>query len=286
LLIFFRIRPRGSIGEHIREIIVWQVVVEWPIATMMVRDQMELGACRSRKNGDCMIKSKPEQGPRYFCSWSGGKDSCLSLYRAIKAGYACASLFTMIDESGRRSRSHGLPPEALKAQSEAMGIPLRTASATWENYESQFKKQAALFRNENILHGVFGDIDLEPHREWVERICRESGITAHLPLWKSVRRTMVHEFIEAGFKALIVVVNTKKMPGEFLGRCVDETLVRDLEAIGVDACGENGEFHTFVCDGPLFKRPLCFTKGDIVANEEYVFLPITVPDISDAGGCS
>jgi diphthine-ammonia ligase len=213
---------------------------------------------------------------RFFCSWSGGKDSCLSLYRAIKAGYSCASLLTMIDETGKHSRSHGLFPEALKSQADAMEIPLRIAAASWGNYEKQFKEQAAFFRSLNVLHGVFGDIDLEPHREWVVRVCRESGVTAHLPLWKGVRRTLVQEFIDTGFKALIVVVNTKKMPEKFLGRLIDTELVNELESIGVDACGENGEFHTFVFDGPLFKKKLDVVKEAAIYKDEYVFLPITV----------
>jgi adenosylcobinamide-phosphate synthase len=227
-----------------------------------------------------------QQMPRFFCSWSGGKDSCLSLYKSLKAGYSCASLFTMIDESGKHSRSHGLFPEALKAQAAAMGIPLRTASASWGNYEAQFKEQAALYNNENVLHGFFGDIDLEPHREWVERVCRESGLRAHFPLWKGNRRALVEKFIDAGFKAIIVVVNTKKMPDRFLGRLIDTALVNELEGIDVDACGENGEFHTFVYDGPLFKNQLRFTKGDVIANEGYAFLPITVSGNSATEVCS
>ena len=230
-----------------------------------------------------MTNNLSEQIPRFFCSWSGGKDSCLSLYRALNAGYSCSSLFTMIDETGKHSRSHGLFPEALKAQAAAMEIPLRTAAASWGNYEAQFKEHAALFRDENVLHGVFGDIDLEPHREWVERVCRESGITSHLPLWKGARRTLVQEFIDAGFNALVVVVNTKKMPDRFLGRLIDTALVNELEAIGVDACGENGEFHTFVFDGPLFKKALDITRKDIVIKEGYAFLPITVSPDSDTG---
>lgn len=232
------------------------------------------------------MNTSSNQVLRFFCSWSGGKDSCLSLYRAFKAGYSCVSLLTMIDESGKHSRSHGLVLETLMAQAKAMDLPLRTAKATWENYEAQFKEQINHFKNDNVLHGVFGDIDLEPHRKWVERVCRESGVTAHLPLWKGVRRTLVHEFIDAGFKALIVVVNTKKMPTRFLGRLIDAALINELEAIGVDACGENGEFHSFVFDGPLFKKPLYFTKGDVIANEGYSFLPITVSNNADTGEAS
>lgn len=227
-----------------------------------------------------MIRESSKQ--RFFCSWSGGKDSCLALYRSLNAGYECASLFSMIDESGKHSRSHGLCPEALQAQAISMGIPLCTAAASWDSYEEQFKAQAARFNNEQVLHGVFGDIDLEPHREWVTRVCSEAGIMAHLPLWKGDRRELVQEFLDAGFKAIIVVINTEKMPERFLGRTIDQALVGELESIGVDACGENGEFHTFVYDGPLFENQLNVKKGEIVREEGYVFLPLTV-SLNDAG---
>jgi uncharacterized protein (TIGR00290 family) len=226
-----------------------------------------------------MVTSSPQSIPQFFCSWSGGKDSCLSLYWALNLGYRCASLLTMIDETGKHSRSHGLSPEALKAQAESIGLPLRTVHASWGDYESRFKEQASRFREANVLHGVFGDIDLDPHREWVERVCRESGITAHLPLWKGSRRKLVQDFIDAGFKALVVVVNTDKMPDSFLGRLVDGNLVGELEAIGVDACGENGEFHTFVFDGPIFKKRLSITTGDAVVRQEYAFQTITVSGV-------
>lgn len=212
----------------------------------------------------------------FFCSWSGGKDSCLSLYRALTAGNQCASLFTMIDENGRYSRSHGLTPEALEAQAQSIGIPLRTSTASWGSYENKFKEQAMSFNREGILHGVFGDIDLEAHREWVKRVCSESGIRAHLPLWKGDRRELVEEFIDAGFKAIIVVVNTSKMPQRFLGHTMDKKLIMELESIGVDVCGENGEFHTFVYDGPLFKKELYVNFMKPVMKDEYIFLPLQV----------
>jgi diphthine-ammonia ligase len=213
---------------------------------------------------------------RFFCSWSGGKDSCLALYRWIAAGNRCASLLTMIDETGNHSRSHGLTPDVLAAQAKSLGIPIKTASTTWDNYENTFKKNISIFAYDGINNGVFGDIDLLPHREWVERVCGESGITAHLPLWQENRRSLVTEFVIAGFKAIIVVVNTSKMPEKFLGRTIDLDLVAELEACGVDACGENGEFHTFVYDGPLFKNPLSLTRSAKVKHDEYAFLPLTI----------
>jgi uncharacterized protein (TIGR00290 family) len=182
----------------------------------------------------------------------------------------------MIDEAGKHSRSHGLLPETLQVQAQTMGIPLRTVNTSWGSYEQKFKEQAARYKEEGVLHGVFGDIDLEPHREWVERTCRESGIKAHLPLWNGNRRALVEEFIAAGFKAIIVVVNTQMMPAHFLGRFIDTALIHELETIGVDACGENGEFHTFVYDGPLFARPLNISSGCMITMDEYAFLPISV----------
>ncbi|HEX2958778.1 MAG TPA: diphthine--ammonia ligase [Chitinispirillaceae bacterium] len=209
-----------------------------------------------------------------FCSWSGGKDSCLALYRMIQTGYECQALFTMLDETGLQSRSHGLTPEVLSIQAQAMGIPLKTGMTSWGAYEEQFKKLATAFKKDSIMNGVFGDIDLQPHRDWVERVCSETGITPHLPLWNEARRTLVEEFIREGFKACIVVINCSMMSERFLGRVVDQQLIDELEAEGVDACGENGEFHTFVFDGPLFKKKIHYTAGDTIITDNYSCLPI------------
>ncbi len=213
---------------------------------------------------------------RFFSSWSGGKDSCLALYRALCAGHSCESLFTMINEDGTRSRSHGLTPDILAMQADAMNLPVCTVSASWDSYEKQFKSQTLQFASIGITHGVFGDIDLEPHREWVERVCNETGITSHLPLWLGNRRALVNEFIDTGFKAMIVMINTSLMPAKYLGQTITLELADELESIGVDACGENGEFHTFVYDGPLFKKSLSVKYSDPVYNENYVGLPLGV----------
>ncbi len=214
----------------------------------------------------------------FFCSWSGGKDSCLALYRMIRAGSHCAALFTMIDETGEHSRAHSLTVPILQAQAAAMGLPLRVAYATWEHYENEFRKVAKQFGDEGVLDSVFGDIDLDEHRQWVERVCSESGITAHEPLWRESRRGLVDAFVNAGFTACIVVVNTKKMPARFLGRIIDAALADELESLGIDACGENGEYHSFVYDGPLFRQKVHFSRGTIVRVLDYVFLPVTVTE--------
>lgn len=213
---------------------------------------------------------------RFFCSWSGGKDSCLSLYRELKRGHECVSLFTMTDEDGELSRSHGLTPDALRIQAESLGIPLCKAGASWDLYEDEFKKQLSRYRDEQVYHGVFGDIDLEPHRDWVTRVCGEAGISPLLPLWKKNRAALVREFIDAGFRAVIVVVNCSMMPSEFLGREIDPDLIGELERIGVDPCGENGEYHTFVYDGPLFRKKINLIRGESFSKEKYCFLPLRV----------
>ncbi|MGE5579059.1 MAG: adenosine nucleotide hydrolase [Bacillota bacterium] len=115
-------------------------------------------------------------GKRFFCSWSGGKDSCLSLYRAVQAGGIPAALLTMMTEGGERSRSHGLGTEIIRAQAGALGIPLVTRSASWGTYEGVFREAVREFAERGITTGVFGDIDLEEHREWCVRVCREAGV--------------------------------------------------------------------------------------------------------------
>lgn len=210
----------------------------------------------------------------FFCSWSGGKDSCLALYRMLNAGHVCRSLFTMVDEDGKYSRAHGLTPDLIKRQSRMMNLPLCTVNASWKNYEDEFRKKLTSFRQNGLTHGVFGDIDLEQHRQWVERICDETGFQFHLPLWKEKRKDMVNEFIDLSFKAVIVVVNTRKMPERFLGRVIDYSIVGELEDLGIDACGENGEFHSFVFDGPLFKSSVDFTIHNTINIQGYSFLEI------------
>lgn len=212
----------------------------------------------------------------FFCSWSGGKDSCLALYRALGLGMRCAALFTMLTEDGICSRSHGQPARSLQAQAEAMGIPLRTACASWNDYEYVFKQTARAFLNEGIQDGVFGDIDLQEHREWIERVCGDVGVRPHLPLWHNERRAVVRDFLESGFEAVVVAVNTRRLDGRYLGRTLDRALLDELEREGIDLCGQEGEYHTFVYNGPLFRRPVLFDFGPAQEHEGYRFTPLAV----------
>ncbi|VVD83296.1 adenosine nucleotide hydrolase [Pandoraea terrae] len=188
-----------------------------------------------------------------FFSWSGGKDSCLALHHACAAGHEVRHLLAMFDEDGDSSRSHGLPLDLMAAQARALGIDLVTARAGWADYEAVFTAQLRTFAAQGITHGLFGDIDLQPHRDWEEKVCTAAGITAVLPLWQRPRLELAREFIGLGYRAVIVCVDGRYLGPEFVGREFDDALLADLPP-GVDACGENGEFHTFAYAGPRFSQ--------------------------------
>jgi len=162
----------------------------------------------------------------------------------------------MLTEDGHRSRSHGLAREVLEAQAAAIGIPLLTASATWENYESAFVNLLGRAKELGATTAVFGDIDIPRHREWEENVCRQTGLAAALPLWQFDRLALLEEWWSAGFEARIVVARDTIVDRCYLGRILDRQVAQELAATGIDPCGENGEFHTIVTAGPLFHRPL------------------------------
>jgi len=182
----------------------------------------------------------------------------------------------MVSEDGMRSRSHGLRSELLKLQAQAMGIPIVQRKTTWQNYEEEFKKAVGSFVKEGVQAGVFGDIDFQEHRDWVDRVCKEVGIKPILPLWKREREKLITEFVHLGFKAIIVATNSEFLGKEWLGRRIDRKLIKELKATGnVDLCGEGGEYHTFVYDGPIFKKPVEFTMGKKVLKDKHWFLEIS-----------
>ena len=214
-----------------------------------------------------------------FVSWSGGKDSALACYRALRqGGIEVAWLVTTLGTDGAWSRSHHIPPRLLTIQGDKMGLPVVQATTTWEEYEDRFKSILRDLKDKGTEAGIFGDIDVEPHREWVERVCGETGIIPFLPLWHCEREEVMEEFIGAGFRAVLVAVDGNSPLGpEWLGREIDRPLCRDLAAVpGVDLCGENGEYHTFVYDGPLFRNPLPFSAGRPVKERDHWFLPLSL----------
>ncbi|EGQ26418.1 ANH superfamily adenosine nucleotide alpha hydrolase [Sporosarcina newyorkensis 2681] len=210
-------------------------------------------------------------GVKFVASWSGGKDSALAVHRAVKAGNIPAMFWTMFDKEQNQSKSHALPLEIIQAQAKQLGVPLMIRKADWAGYETQFLDAMRVCKAHGIPQAVFGDIDLEDHLSWVQSMCAKAGIDAVHPLWEEPRRKLLEEFIREGFEAYIVVVNTKLMPAEFLGRRFTIELMDELEALGIDSCGESGEFHTVVVDGPIFKERIPLKMGETVEKDGYVF---------------
>jgi uncharacterized protein (TIGR00290 family) len=199
---------------------------------------------------------------KILCSWSGGKDSCFALMLAIENGYVPTVLLNVLNEEGKISRSHGIPAAILQAQANAMQLPIHLVAASWQTYEQQFTNALKTLRAEySISAAVFGDIDLQAHRDWEEKVCDHAGLIAVLPLWKKDRKALVLQMLDAGIKTMIVSCN-ETIGKDFLGQYLTPKLIDTLEALGIDACGENGEFHTLVTDCSLFKHPI---SVDVVA---------------------
>ena len=213
-----------------------------------------------------------------FCSWSGGKDSCLALHRSIEAGMRPTTLLTMLTEDGRRSRSHGLSVDVLEAQAAALGMELVTCATSWDDYEENFVGEAEKLMTEGISTGIFGDIDLIEHREWVEGVCSRVGMEAQLPLWNSTREVLLEELLSKGFKAMVVSVKDGVLGRRWLGKTLDRNMVDLFKSSGVDPSGEAGEYHTCVVDGPLFSEPVNLTLGATTLKDGYWFLDLSVAE--------
>ena len=182
----------------------------------------------------------------------------------MAAGAQPAVLLSMLDERGQRSRSHGLPLEVLRAQAESLGVELWTRCASWEEYEGVFVKALGELKAAGVDACVFGDIDLQEHREWEQMVCDRAGMDAHLPLWLAPRRPLIDEFFSLGFKATVVAALDEKLGQGCLGRQLDEELVSEFEQVGIDPCGEEGEYHTVVTNGPIFAKPVRLVLGETV----------------------
>ncbi|MFP3975221.1 MAG: diphthine--ammonia ligase [Dehalococcoidia bacterium] len=197
-----------------------------------------------------------------FASWSGGKDCALATYRAISRGYEIAYLLNFTVEDGQRSRSHGIKSGVLHMQAQAMGISLMQIPTSWENYEENFKKALTELKNKGIEDGIFGDMDLEEHREWIERVCGQAGVRSHLPLWQTAPEQLLDEFWKSGFRSIVIA---SKLDKSLLGKNMDRAFVDSIvKEYNSHPCGESGEYHTFVTDGPIFQRPVKITQGNTV----------------------
>lgn len=207
-------------------------------------------------------------------SFSGGKDSSLALYHAMQTG-TVIGLIVMLEEQGQRSRSHAMPLDIIRAQADAVALPVYMTSSSWADYETKFIALLDQAKQQGAEVLVTGDLDMPEHGCWHDRVTQQVGLKLGMPLWLRSHREVVEEFINLGFKSVIVTVNLKLgMQVEDLGKTLTLDYIQELEDRGVDPCGEGGEFHTTVIDGPIFNKAIPVRHGDIVYHEEYAFLPL------------
>jgi uncharacterized protein (TIGR00290 family) len=191
----------------------------------------------------------------------------------------------MVSTDGKHSRSHGIDSVCLRWQSEAIGVPIIQRRTSWQNYEKEFKKVVTALKNKGPKIGIFGDIDLQEHRDWVEKVCNELSIKPILPLWKEKREGLLKEFVQAGFKAVVVATQANFLGKEWLGRRINKEFIEGLKAVGnIDLCGEKGEYHTFVYDGPIFKKPVEFIVGKKILKDKHWFLELSPLHLRGVGG--
>lgn len=201
-------------------------------------------------------------------SWSGGKDSALAFYHALRSPrYAVTHLLTSVNAHYARVSMHGVRVALLEAQASRMGLPLRQLQLpempAMPDYEQALLASLAELRAEGTTVAIYGDIFLQDLRAYREQQAQRAGLRCEFPLWQRSGTDLLREFWALGFRAIVVCVNDRYLDASFCGRLLDESFLRDLPP-GVDPCGEHGEYHSFVFDAPYFSAPIAFTKGELV----------------------
>ena len=203
--------------------------------------------------------------------WSGGKDSTLALYEIQRARkYEIAALLTTVTKDYDRISMHGVRRVLLEQQAASLGYPLEIAwiskHSSNEEYESKMRETLTKYQSVGVSSVVFGDLFLEEIRKYRETHLAQIEMKGIFPLWGKNTTELAHTFIDLGFKAIIVCVDSKALDGKFVGRIIDKKFLLELP-LSIDPCGENGEFHSFVFDGPIFRKPIQFEKGEIVLRD-------------------
>jgi uncharacterized protein (TIGR00290 family) len=211
---------------------------------------------------------------KFVISYSSGKDSTLALYRMIKDGYEPLKLLVTMDNKSHISWFHGVTKNILEKVSDSLDIPLMIVECKGEEYEKAFEEALNKAKEEGAEACVFGDIDLEEHRLWCTTRCNNVGLEAIFPLWQEDREKLTYEFIDSGFKTIIKKVKLEFLNEDFLGEVLTKELVQKIKETGADPCGENGEYHTFVYDGPIYKFKIDFQPNGKTLNEHYGYLDI------------
>ena len=221
-----------------------------------------------------MNKTLP--GARFVASYSGGKDSVLAIHRAIRSGMKLEALLITYNTDRGRSWFHGIPENVLEQISQSIGVPIRLIRTSGQDYTEKFEKALKLEQQNGVQACVFGDIDIAGHLEWGTQRCEATGLQACFPLWNEDRRKLTEECIRSGFRPTVTVVDTRRLDASFAGRPLTMETVHQMEQAGIDPCGENGEYHSFVNDGPIFSSPVPVTFEPVIVMNGYAITPIVL----------
>jgi diphthine-ammonia ligase len=213
------------------------------------------------------------------CCWSSGKDSCYASWKALSEGHDVRYLVNFVSPAGfGKNAFHGVKSKIVSLQSKAMKVPMIQRETTWEGYEQAFREVMGKLREMGIEGLVTGDIDMIEHRTWTENMCNEFGLKALMPLWQLDREKILTGFIDDGFESIVVCLKADSCDDRWLGRKIDRVFMAELQdysrSHSFDICGENGEYHTFVIDGPSFQKHISITPGNKVFSEGYWFQDI------------
>ncbi len=206
----------------------------------------------------------------YIASWSGGKDSCLASYRAIKKGMKVSHLVHF----DRSNNLHGVDPAMIRLQAELAGITIVQRRVDSSDFEREFRTTVGELAKKGARGMVFGDIYLEPHKEWVDRTCGELGIEPVEPLWGMKSEVIIRQFLDFGFETVVASGDQKLIDRKYIGRKMDEEFLEYLKSKKLDVCGESGEFHTFVTAGPLFRGRIEIADSDVTSRDGFWFLDV------------
>ena len=214
---------------------------------------------------------------KFVMSYSCGKDSTLALHHMITQGHEPIALLTMFNEDAERTFFHGADRNMLEAYAEALQLPLLLTPAKGENYHLEMEKSLRKAVELGAEAACFGDIDLEANRAWCEERCRNTGLKAIFPLWQRDRAENVREIVNLGYRCMIKSLNHTLLPQSLLGSIIDEAVMEKMENCGIDICGENGEYHTLVMDGPIFHTPIPYRTGEILEVGDFSIITVDVP---------
>ncbi len=206
----------------------------------------------------------------YIVSWSGGKDSCLACYLAIKKGMK----ITHLVHFDRPNNLHGVDPAMIRVQAELSGIPIVQRKVDSKDFEREFKKTVGGLARNGARGMVFGDIYLEPHKEWVDRTCAELGMEPIEPLWGMKTENIMKDFFSLGFETIVASGDQRLIDKKYIGRKMDRDFIEYLKSKSLDVCGESGEFHTFVTSGPLFHGRIEIEASEVTNRDGFWFLEV------------